>query len=200
MSEIDTLFSQKLRSWRRQNGIKQLALADMLGVSQAAVSYWETGRDRPSPDLMKRIDDLISRKDLGEVVLERVFTQRQAAVMALFDFEGIRLMAASRGYLALWPGMSLLQGKPMVDHLVNESGMLLSNEALRRDIASGKLALISGVSDRHIDIAVDAAVRHEWHICFRRFGHKTLMSISYAPCGETVPVGVTEITYFDDLK
>lgn len=200
MSENDIPFAQKLRSWRRLSGMKQLALADMLGVSQAAVSYWETGRDRPSPDLMKRISDMISRTGLDEVVLERVFTQRQPGIMALYDFEGIRFMAASRGYQALWPGMSLLQGQSMAGHLVNESGALLSNEALKRDIASGKLALISGVSDRHTDIVVDAAVRHEWNICFRRFGHMTLMSISYEPCGETVPVGITEVKHFDDLK
>ncbi|MFD2030788.1 helix-turn-helix domain-containing protein [Ancylobacter dichloromethanicus] len=193
-------FPQRLRTWRRLSGMKQIALADMLGVSQAAVSYWETGRDRPSPDLMKRISDMISGTSFGEVALERVFTQRQPGIMALYDFEGIRFVAASRGYRALWPGMSLLQGKSFANHLVNESGLLLANEALRKDIASGKLALISGVSDRHTDIIVDAEVRHEWNIRFRRFGPRTLMSISYEPCGKTVPVGVTEIIYFDDLK
>lgn len=200
MSGNDFFFAQKLRSWRRLKGIKQTALADMLGVSQAAVSYWETGRDKPSPDLMKRINDMISRTGLDEVMAERVFTQRQAGIMALYDFDGIYFMAASRGYQALWPGMSLLQGQSLASHLVNESRSLLSNEALRRDVASGKLALITGVSDRHTDIIIDDAVRHEWNIRFRRFGHMTLLSISYEPCGEAVPVGITEVKYFDDLK
>jgi transcriptional regulator with XRE-family HTH domain len=200
MSEGDARFALRLRSWRRLNGIKQFALAEMLGVSQAAVSYWETGRDKPSPDLMKRITELISGSELDEIRLERVFTERQPGIMALYDLDGVRLLAASRGYRALWPGMSLLQGTSLERHLVNESGELLANAALRRDINSGKLALVSGVSDRHTDIIVDTAVRHEWNTRVRRFGPKTLLSISYDPCGETVPVGITEVKLFSDLK
>ncbi|WP_018389268.1 helix-turn-helix domain-containing protein [Ancylobacter sp. FA202] len=200
MSEEDTHFAQRLRSWRRLNGIKQVALADMLGVSQAAVSYWENGHDTPSADLMRRIRDLIDRTDCDEILLERVFTERQPGIMALYDLDGVRLLAASRGYRALWPGMSLLQGKSLERHLVNESGELLANAALRRDINSGKLALVSGVSDRHTDIIVDTAVRHEWNTRVRRFGSKTLLSISYDPCPETVPVGITEVKLFTDLR
>lgn len=158
MSENDTLFAQRLRAWRRLNGIKQLALADMLGVSQAAVSCWETGRETPSAELMKRIHDMISQQEVDEVLLERVFTERQPGIMALYDLDGVRFLAASRGYRALWPGMSLLTGMSMASHLINESGLLLANQALRRDVDSGQLALISGVSDRHTDIIVDTAV------------------------------------------
>lgn len=200
MSEEGTHFAQRLRSWRRLNGIKQVALAKMLGVSQAAVSYWETGQDKPSADLMRRISDMIARADCDEILLERLFTERQPGIVALYDLDGIRFMAASRGYRALWPGMSLLQGKSLEGHLVNESGELQANDALRRDIDSGKLALVSGVSDRHTDIMVDTAVRHEWNIRIRRFGPKTLLSISYDPCAETVPVGITEVKLFTDLR
>ncbi|WP_371344811.1 helix-turn-helix domain-containing protein [Ancylobacter sp. IITR112] len=200
MSDAESRFALRLRSWRRLNGIKQSALADMLGVSQAAVSYWETGRDKPSPELMKRITDLLSGSELDEIVLERVFTERQPGVMALHDLDGIRLLAVSRGYRALWPGMSLLQGKAFEKHLVNESGQLQASEALWRDIESGHLALISGVSERHTDIIIDAAVRHEWTFRIRRFGAKILLSASYDPCAETVPVGITEVKLFSDLK
>lgn len=200
MSENDTFFAQRLRTWRRLNGIKQLALADMLGVSQAAVSYWETGRETPSAELMKRIHDMISQQEVDEVLLERVFTERQPGIMALYDLDGVRFLAASRGYRALWPGMSLLTGMSMASHLINESGLLLANQALRRDVDSGQLALISGVSDRHTDIIVDTAVRHEWNIRIRRFGARTVLSISYDPCPETVPVGITEVKLFTDLK
>ena len=200
MSEEEIHFAQRLRSWRRLNGMKQAALADMLGVSQAAVSYWENGHDTPSAELMQRILDLIARTDCDEILLERVFTERQPGIMALYDLDGIRFMAASRGYRALWPGMALLQGRSLEGHLVNESGVLLANKALRRDVESGKLALVSGVSDRHTDIVVDSEVRHEWNIRIRRFGPKTLLSISYDPCPETVPVGITEVKLFTDLK
>lgn len=199
ISDVENSFSQKLRAWRRLNGLKQLALADMLGVSQAAVSYWETGRDRPSPDLMKRISDLISRTSLDEVALERAFTLRQHSVMALFDLDGVRFLAASRGYRALWPAMAQLEGQTMETHLVNEAGALLANPATRRDITAGRLALISGVSDRHTDYDLDFPVHHEWNICFRRFGHMTLMSITYTPCCETIRPGIVEIMHFDDL-
>ena len=49
-----------LRRWRRLNGIKQQALAADLGVSQATLSRWEAGKQRPEAAMNRRLRRLLS--------------------------------------------------------------------------------------------------------------------------------------------
>jgi len=42
---------EALRTWRRRQGLTQLQLAEMLGVSNMAVAYWEWGK-RSIPALL----------------------------------------------------------------------------------------------------------------------------------------------------
>ena len=66
-------FHEKLQAYRRQKGLTQEELAEILFVSRAAVSKWESGRGYPNLDSLKSIarffsvtiDDLLS----GEEVL-----------------------------------------------------------------------------------------------------------------------------------
>lgn len=44
-----------LRSWRRRRNLSQLALADRADVSARHLSFIETGRSRPSPDMVLRL-------------------------------------------------------------------------------------------------------------------------------------------------
>lgn len=61
-------FNQKLQSLRKQQGLTQEELAEILCVSRAAVSKWESGRGFPNIDSLKAIssffaisiDDLLS--------------------------------------------------------------------------------------------------------------------------------------------
>lgn len=194
------MIARKLKAWRRQNGIKQIALAEMLGVSQTAVSFWENGRDKPAPAVMARIKDLMAGSIRNEVMLEKAFTQRQPGLMAVFDFDGTRLLAPSKGFRALWPQVAELEGQFMADHLVDEARTLIFDDDLSYAIASGSLGMVGGVSMRQTDLAFDPVVQHRWHICFRRYGHMTLMSMSYEPCDGDEQAGITDIIHLDDLK
>ena len=53
-------FNQKLQELRKQKGLTQEELAEMLFVSRAAVSKWESGRGWPSIDSLKAISSLFS--------------------------------------------------------------------------------------------------------------------------------------------
>ncbi len=47
-----------LKSYRREKGLKQEALAYMLNVDQTTISRWERGKDNPSLAIEKRLRDL----------------------------------------------------------------------------------------------------------------------------------------------
>lgn len=65
-------FHEKLQQLRKQRNLTQEALADILFVSRAAVSKWESGRGFPSIDSLKAIadfycvtiDELLSNREL----------------------------------------------------------------------------------------------------------------------------------------
>lgn len=58
----DAEFGQRLRLWRRQSDIKQSRLGDILGVTQATVSRWEKGVQRPARLQLDLIHQMMARK------------------------------------------------------------------------------------------------------------------------------------------
>jgi len=190
-------FGGRLRTWRRHNNLKQAALAQMLGVSQAAVARWERGLDMPGPERFARLRTLMSGAMRDEFALERLFVSRQSAIRALYDVDGVRLVATSAGFRHFWPDFSAFQDLPMADHMIGESRAMLRDGALGYHIRNGTLGLISGVSDRHTDMQVDTAVRHRWHVCFRRHGARTLADMVYEACDPGLALGITDIVHLD---
>ena len=65
-------FHEKLQELRKNRGLTQEELAELLYVSRAAISKWESGRGYPSIDSLKEIskyfsvsiDDLLSGEKL----------------------------------------------------------------------------------------------------------------------------------------
>ena len=45
---------------REKKGMKQTELADLLGVTQGAISQWETGLTDPSKDNLLKISDIFN--------------------------------------------------------------------------------------------------------------------------------------------
>jgi transcriptional regulator with XRE-family HTH domain len=50
---------QFLREWRRKKGLTQADLAAKIGVSQAAISQWETGALTPSPLMIGQLSEVL---------------------------------------------------------------------------------------------------------------------------------------------
>jgi transcriptional regulator with XRE-family HTH domain len=53
-------FNEKLQNLRKQKGLTQDELADLLFVSRTAVSKWESGRGYPNIESLKAIAKLFS--------------------------------------------------------------------------------------------------------------------------------------------
>lgn len=58
--------SENLKLLRRQTGIGQAKLADMIGISPKTVSHWETGYTEPS------VDELIKLADVFDVSIDEL--------------------------------------------------------------------------------------------------------------------------------
>lgn len=192
-------FGTRLKTWRRHNMMKQSALAQQLGVSQPAIARWECGLDMPSATHLARLQALMTATQRDELALERLFIARQAAMRAMFDCDGIGLVAASQGFRDIWPGCGELIGVPLGDHLVGAMRRFVDDGALGRAVREGAVGLVSGVSSRNTDLPIDAAVHHRWHVCFRRFGPRLLADMVYEPCAPDVPTGITDIVHIDAL-
>lgn len=46
-----------IKKARMEKGYSQAELADQIGVSQAAIYYWESGKRRPNTEIIKKIAD-----------------------------------------------------------------------------------------------------------------------------------------------
>ncbi len=193
-------FAARLRTWRRVNGIKQATLAEMLGVSQTAVSIWENGHDLPSAERIARLETLMADTARDELALERLFVERQGGIRALFDVDGVRLLAVSRGFHEVWPLTSELTGSFFIEYLVDEARRLASDQKYAQAILSGELVLASGFSERMTNLGIDQIIPHNWHMCFRRYGARTVVDVVYEPGSGEQGSGIDDLVYLDDLK
>ena len=67
-------FSEKLQSLRKEKGLSQEKLAELLSVSRQAVSKWESGQTYPE------IEKLIVLSDLFEITLDDLLRDRDTEV------------------------------------------------------------------------------------------------------------------------
>lgn len=83
-------FNEKIQELRKSRGLTQEELADILFVSRAAVSKWESGRGYPSIDSLKDIsrffsvsvDDLLS----GEKLILIAEKESKSKIKDIFDY------------------------------------------------------------------------------------------------------------------
>ena len=102
-------FGEKLQELRKNKGMTQEELAEMLYVSRTAISKWESGRGYPSIDSLKEIsgffhvsiDDLLS----GEALLTIAERENAASIRRIYDvlFAASDIMAAALILLPLYP-------------------------------------------------------------------------------------------------
>lgn len=49
------VFQEKIRDYRKKNGLSQDDLAVILGVTRSKIANWENGRTFPKPDMIQEI-------------------------------------------------------------------------------------------------------------------------------------------------
>ncbi len=79
----------RLRRYRLSQNIKQAALAEDLGVTQAMISRWEAGLVDPSPAMQARIMALLSAEASVPLMGWRAFVAQQPGLAAVIDRNGI---------------------------------------------------------------------------------------------------------------
>ena len=62
-----TIFSERIKRLRKNKGLKQQELAEILGIKRNTYSDWENGKTEPS------FENLIKLADLLEVSLDWLF-------------------------------------------------------------------------------------------------------------------------------
>lgn len=91
----------RLRRYRFTHSIRQAALAEDLGVTQAMVSRWESGTVVPSPEMQRRILVLLEAGQVAAPLIDwRSHTAAQPGLAAVIDRYG-RVETASVGLLRL---------------------------------------------------------------------------------------------------
>lgn len=61
MSELDEkrIFAENLKGIMKEKGIEQKTLAQVIGVSDASVSFWLSGQKYPTPGKVQKIADFL---------------------------------------------------------------------------------------------------------------------------------------------
>jgi len=82
--EQKSIFARNLRHWLTIRGVKQVELAEKLGVTDGAVAQWATGRTMPTMSKLQRITDIlnINKSDLLD---DRTEQEEQDKADALRD-------------------------------------------------------------------------------------------------------------------
>lgn len=95
MNGVDRLveWGQKLRAFRRRNGLKQEAAASLLGVSQAYVSRMENGEAGPSPTVRRRLQLLSAQPEHRSIIdMVKAGVRHSPALTGLLRRDGSRII------------------------------------------------------------------------------------------------------------
>lgn len=84
-------FGHRLRRQRRALGLKQLALAQELGVDQTSVSRWESGHHTPEPDVQQRVFKALAQSRTDDAALRRLVEHSNDCVHLVEDTSHICL-------------------------------------------------------------------------------------------------------------
>lgn len=122
-------FGQLLRRWRQGRGISQLNLALDAGLSARHLSFIETGRARPSRDMVLRLGEALDLplRERNELLIGAGF----AAVFPASSLHSVPLAQARKALTFM-----LTQQEPYPALVVNRAwDMLMANEAAQRLLA-----------------------------------------------------------------
>jgi transcriptional regulator with XRE-family HTH domain len=90
-------WAREIRKYREAHGLRQEALAEKLGVSQATISRWESGRQRPDIESQSHLRPLLWSGLIGGEALMLHAVRAAPTICAVADRQG-RLLAASRAF------------------------------------------------------------------------------------------------------
>jgi len=90
------VFGRRLKRLRRAMGMKQFALADILGVDQASISRWESGFQIPSPETQRHALDVLASSRTDDAALRRLVENSTDCVHLVDDATHVCLAYSRR--------------------------------------------------------------------------------------------------------
>lgn len=148
MAEDDTIIQPNpavhwpslLRQYRFTQNMKQAVLAADLGVTQAMVSRWESGRTRPGPRMQARILDLVQPRQMGAPMVGwRDFVRHHPSMAGVIDEDGIAETVSAGALRELGVSRQEIEGRNIASFLAGDFINLF--ETLRnRGLFSGHIS------------------------------------------------------------
>lgn len=189
----------QLRYWRSVNGIKQQALAEMLGISQSSVSRWERGIEQPSVAMSKKLRDVVYGGMKSELARQRAITERQPVLAALVDLDGMRLLATSYAFKEAWPEAAGAEGKVFADDLAELTRDLFNDDGFMQAVRHNEIAMVTGISNRHVEGFGENGFRHHWASVYRKVGTKHYAEMSFQACEPDEELGLRHVLRIDEI-
>lgn len=173
---------QALRALRRDKGLTAVELAEKVGVTQRAVSRYEAGERRPSPELLEKIADALGApKRVRLQLLEQLHS-------ALTELESTRAIA-QRGLRRRQEEIARIEAK--ANHIRNFQGEVVPG-LLQSPAYARKIFEEAGLGARAEDVARALTVRLDrqsiLHDANRRFAFVITEAVLLWPRG-----GVSEM-------
>lgn len=192
---------EEIARWRAIHRLKQSALAEMLGVSQATVSKWESGVWMPSTAMAHRLSEVVTGMHEGKLAIELACLVPQQQIKTLVRGTGIQLVGVSSGFRQIWPETTELIGKGIRDLLVNEAASYCNESDYLREATAGEILMVTGVSNRLLGVgeAVDASQRVRWHAIVRRIDGELIHEMIYEQCEPDTATGFENILRRSDV-
>lgn len=75
-------FGRNMRKYRKDHGLTQEQLADIFGVQTKHISFLENGHRNPSPELQKKLEDMIIADEINGAMEEdgRILSEEEMIV------------------------------------------------------------------------------------------------------------------------
>jgi DNA-binding XRE family transcriptional regulator len=181
-----------IKRWRTAQRIKQSALAELLGVSQATVSKWESGAWQPCAAMARRIKDTIYAPHEGRLIIELACLAPQQQMKVLTRGTGFQLAGVSAGFDAYWPEMRGLLGANTRDMLMGEAADYIETTDYIAQALAGEVFMLTGVSHRLLRFgapqAKDARIR--WHAIARHIDGEMIHEVIFEPATPNAATGI----------
>lgn len=190
-----------IKNWRKSLGIKQAALAQMVGVSQTAVSRWENGLDKPSVDHSIRIREIIAQDEYSAAQIEIRKQQLDVGLKIMLDLDGMKQLATSPLVRELFPRVRQLENQCTADYLIEQAAKIWMNAELLRSIKKNEVAIITGVSSKgHLRGFDELRFKHRWSATFQRIFTKNYVYVCLEPSEPSAEPDSCNIYFVDDIS
>lgn len=131
------MFAQRLKELRRLKGVSQVALANILQVSQQAVGKWETGRSSPDNSTLAQLAEIFN---VSVDFLLGVATQHSPSVQGEYPIPILGTVKAGFGALAFEEDYGVEYAR--VKNPENYFYLIVKGDSMEPRIHDGDLALV----------------------------------------------------------